>query len=1089
MTDQLPQKSLTTPIPANETERLAALHRYKILDTPPEAAFDRITALAARLFQMPTALISLVDESRAWFKSRYGFDWQEMPHDATLCSFALLDDDVFIVPDAQQDDRFACNPFVQDEPGVRFYAGAPLLSHDGFNLGTLCVVDTQPRDPLSAEQQATLVDLAAMVVDELELRLATHKTAQSEEKYRTLFESIDEGFCICEMLFNENGIPIDYRFLEVNSVFEQLTGLEQATGKTIRELVPNFEAAWIEIYGTVVQTGEPVRVENKSTAMNRWFDVNAFRIGEAQSHQFAILFTNITKRKRTEQALRESEERSVLAIRVAQLGTWRYVLATNLVELDARMREIWGEPEDAVVLPLSQIVERIHPDDRAQVTSAISAALDPTSSDTYEIDYRIVWDDGSERWISANGQATFAGKGTLRQAVEFLGTAVDITDRKQAEVALQQTSAELERQVQRFDAITTSVPDFIYTFDQSGRFTYSNQQLLNLLQKTLAEVLGKNFFDLEYPIDLATRLQNQIQQVIETRQPVRDETPYTSVVGTRAYEYIFVPLFDANGAVESVAGVTRDITERKQSEATLLEQANLLQLIIDSIGDGLILANPQGEFVLTNQAAESIFGRLTNEKPCDEWSKTYGLFLPDGQTFFPDEQLPLFRAIQGEYVNDVEVFVRHNPAVEGRWVSISGFPVRDRSGELTGGVITCRDITERQRILQQEQAARASAEQANRIKDEFLAVLSHELRTPLNPILGWTRLLQLGKLDAARTTEALKIIERNAKLQAQLIEDLLDISRIMQGKLSWTATPVSLTEVISEALETVRLAAEAKHITIRLDLDLDPAICSVSGDAARLQQVVWNLLTNAVKFTSHGGQVTVEVRQLGRFAQIRVIDTGKGINPNFLPHVFEYFRQEDGSITRRFGGLGLGLAIVRQIVEMHGGTVRAESQGENQGATFIVLLPVLPQATPILSEPSFPKTTTKVTLDNIKILLVDDDPDTREFQTFLLEQSGARVTAVTSGLEALQALEQLIPNAIVSDIGMAQMDGYTLISQIRSRPANRGGTIPAIALTAYAAEVDHLRAIGAGFQAHITKPVKPEILIKTIVSLLNRNQQ
>ncbi len=527
-----------------------------------------------------------------------------------------------------------------------------------------------------------------------------------------------------------------------------------------------------------------------------------------------------------------------------------------------------------------------------------------------------------------------------------------------------------------------------------------------------------------------------------------------------------------------------DLTQRKQAEAALQEQSQLMQLILTNIGDGLIMANRQGEFVLFNQAAERMFGRLTNERSPQEWSRTYGLYLPDGQTLFPDRQLPLYRAIQGEYATDVEVFVRRNPTDAGRWLSISGFPVRDGRGDITGGVITCRDVSERKRILQQEQAAREEAERANRIKDEFLAVLSHELRSPLNPILGWTQLLQSGKLNAVRQREALATIERNAKLQTQLIEDLLDISRIMQGKMSLTITSVSLTFVISAAVETVRLAAEAKNIQIVLDFA--PEVALVSGDAARLQQVVWNLLTNAVKFTPNNGQVTVELRQLDQLAQIRVIDTGKGINPQFLPYVFEYFRQEDGSTTRKFGGLGLGLAIARQIVEMHGGRVRAQSQGEGQGATFIVQLPTMKQTASLVSEPIQTQTDAGLLLEGIQILLVDDEPDTREFQAFLLEQSGAIVTAVASGKEALQALERSIPDVLVSDIGMAQMDGYMLLQQIRSRPPNQGGTIPAIALTAYAAEIDRQQALQVGFQTHITKPVEPSVLVRAISLSLGR---
>ncbi|NJK74304.1 MAG: response regulator [Microcoleus sp. SU_5_6] len=390
---------------------------------------------------------------------------------------------------------------------------------------------------------------------------------------------------------------------------------------------------------------------------------------------------------------------------------------------------------------------------------------------------------------------------------------------------------------------------------------------------------------------------------------------------------------------------------------------------------------------------------------------------------------------------------------------------------------------ERANLLVSIQHHAEQLRRANQIKDEFLAVLSHELRSPLTPILGWTRLLQNVKLNESRQREALASIERNAKLQTQLIEDLLDISRIMQGKLTLTTASVNLNFTISAALETARLAAQAKQIQIQLDLA--PEISLVCGDPARLQQVVWNLLANAVKFTPKGGQVTVELRQVGSQVQMRVIDTGKGIAPQFLPHVFEYFRQEDATTTRKFGGLGLGLAIVRQIVEMHGGKVKADSSGENQGATFTVLLPAIPQAVrPAAEVSSREAEKSQAPLSNMEILVVDDDEDTRDFQTFLLEQSGARVTAVASGPEALEVLDRSVPDLLVSDVGMADMDGYMLIRKIRSRPPETGGKVPAIAVTAYAREFDRQKALQTGFQRHITKPIECQELIEAISELI-----
>ncbi|AVH69930.1 hybrid sensor histidine kinase/response regulator [Nostoc sp. 'Lobaria pulmonaria (5183) cyanobiont'] len=396
----------------------------------------------------------------------------------------------------------------------------------------------------------------------------------------------------------------------------------------------------------------------------------------------------------------------------------------------------------------------------------------------------------------------------------------------------------------------------------------------------------------------------------------------------------------------------------------------------------------------------------------------------------------------------------------------------------------CAQAMERARLYEAEQTARKAAENANRIKDEFLAVLSHELRSPLNPILGWSKLLQTKKLDEKTIPQALKTIERNAKLQAQLIEDLLDISRILQGKISLNIYPVDLTSVISAAMETVRLSAEAK--SIEMHISLEPNLGQVLGDSNRLQQIVWNLLSNAVKFTPEGGRVDIRLSSCSKSnsnsAIIQVSDTGKGIDPNFLPYVFEYFRQENSSTTRKFGGLGLGLAIVRHLVELHGGTVQVESEGEDRGATFTVRLPLIQNQLEIKQDSSDSEPSSN--LNGVKILVVDDDTDTREFITFLLEQYGANVTAVTSANEALATLAQSLPDILLSDVGMPDVDGCMFMRQLRTLPPEQGGQIRAIALTAYAGEINAQQVLKAGFNKHIAKPVEPSELVDAIANLI-----
>ncbi|HEV8604314.1 MAG TPA: response regulator [Tepidisphaeraceae bacterium] len=387
----------------------------------------------------------------------------------------------------------------------------------------------------------------------------------------------------------------------------------------------------------------------------------------------------------------------------------------------------------------------------------------------------------------------------------------------------------------------------------------------------------------------------------------------------------------------------------------------------------------------------------------------------------------------------------------------------------------------------------AEAREANRMKDEFLATLSHELRTPLNAMLGWTRLLRMGKLDAADTAHGLEVIERNVSAQAKLIEDLLDVSRIMTGKMRLNIRPMSLKLVIEAAIDAVRPAADAKEIQTTTSFDAEAD--HMSGDADRMQQVVWNLLTNAIKFTNRSGKVEVALTRQSGYVQIKVIDNGIGINPEFLPYVFDRFRQADSSSTRHHSGLGIGLAIVRHVAELHGGTVHVESFGQGHGATFTVSLPVSavkleaeqppPQRRTLKSAPTVAPAAAM--LAGLHILLVDDEADAREMLTEVLRRHQARVTAVGSARDALVELDRALPDVLISDIAMPDDDGYSLIRKVRGRTAEQGGQVPAMALTAYAREEDRTRALAAGYQVHVPKPVEPNELATVVAALAGRN--
>ncbi len=438
-----------------------------------------------------------------------------------------------------------------------------------------------------------------------------------------------------------------------------------------------------------------------------------------------------------------------------------------------------------------------------------------------------------------------------------------------------------------------------------------------------------------------------------------------------------------------------------------------------------------------------------------------------------------------------------------RWIAASGQSVQvdldePQSFKMFG---IARDITERkhgeadrERLLANEHAARQAAEEASRMKDEFLAVLSHELRSPLNAIVGYANLMRDGSIQPEEAPRMIEIILRNARAQEQLIDDMLDVSRIITGKMGLNLGLVEPKAVIHNALDVARPAAEAKRITLNAEFDQSMGV--ITGDANRLQQAVWNLLSNAVKFTPAGGEVTVQLTRDDSYIKIRVSDTGKGINPEYLPHVFNRFSQEDYSTTRRYGGLGLGLSIVRHIAELHGGSVRAASEGEGRGTTFVIRLPMRVEQT---AEPQSAdshkiiddaqnevESGRELRLDGARVLVVDDDADTRQLLQRVLESHGASVKTAASASEALEMIAASPPDALVADIGMPDEDGYTLMRKVRSLPSSRGGTVPALALTAYARPEDRAKALTAGFQQHVAKPVEPDELAAVVAELTGR---
>ncbi len=544
-----------------------------------------------------------------------------------------------------------------------------------------------------------------------------------------------------------------------------------------------------------------------------------------------------------------------------------------------------------------------------------------------------------------------------------------------------------------------------------------------------------------------------------------------------ADDYLIKP-FSARELLARIEA-TLKLAELRKTAQTLRFQTEIaeasLQSVLSSLRDGFYTLDRQWNFTYVNdrllEIADSQRKMIVNK---NIWE-----LYPDLINTELEHQLR--RAMKERNSCQFEYYY----SVWDRWYENRIYPVPDGLAVLVADISDRKYIErEREQLLVRETLARGKAEELSRLKDEFLAIVSHELRTPLNPILGWSQLLSAGKLDTGQTAKGIAIIERNAKLQAQLIEDLLDVSRILRGKIKLNKTALNLANVINSAIATVELTAQAKSILIVTDFE--PNV-GVLGDAQRLQQIVWNLLANAIKFTTESGKITVKLNRIGRSARIQVIDTGQGIEPEFLPHVFDRFRQADSASTRNFGGLGLGLAIVRNLTELHDGSIAVESPGKDRGATFSVEIPLESDSAEILSDPPLDNLVPTKQLQGIRILAVDDEPDSLSLLAFILEQQGAEVTTATSASKAIEALSESAFELLISDIGMPVVNGYELMRQIRALESPLAN-IKAIALSAYAADFDRQQAKEAGFQQHIAKPLNVDALVATVSKLVNQNQ-
>lgn len=1132
--------------PLGDPARLDALHAADLLDSGADEAFDRFTRLAASLLDAPIALVSLVDADRQFFKSCVGLrePWasaRQTPLSHSFCQHAVTSRDIFVVDDARQHPLVKGNLAIHDL-GVVAYLGVPLITSDGHALGSFCVIDSRPRR-WSDREIGIVRDLAGAVMTEIELR-AQVRAARREARDRQIAERRLRVEHAMSAAMAEASDLKDASRRMLDAVREaygwdwSALWIADRDARVLRcaetRFVADFGAGDFDemsrsttlpvgagLPGRVWETGKPVWIEDVQSDTNFPRRAAARKAGLHGAFCFPLLWdgevVGVTEFLTREVQPPDEPLLSMLEATGAQLGQF---IRRKQVEDEVRRGEarlaavvrtaldcIVGMDHEGRVTEWNPAAERTfgYSRDEAIGQEMASLIIPPALRDSHRA--------GLRRYL-ATGEGPVLGRRFEIAAVrrngsefpveltiirlpsdgppEFTGHIRDLAASKRAEEARRISELRWQRLVEQ-SPLSTQI------FAPDGTIRQMNGAWERLWGVTPADLPGYNILHDEQLIGhgVMPLFHRAFAGEAVTIEPIDYMVDQGQHAGKRRWcgAYVY-PVKDDAGRVKEVVLVHNDVTEQRMAEEALRDSEERLRAIFQQTEAGIAQVDLSGRFVLVNDRYAQIAGRSHEELS--------NLRMQD--ITHPDD-LPHSLALLQQAISDGTPFVIEKryvrPDGSHAWVSNSVSVIRGADGKPDGVVAATVDITDRRRaeaereqLLESERAARVEAERASRMKDEFLATLSHELRTPLNAILGWSQVLTRGSRDEGDLTKGLQTIERNARAQTQIIEDLLDMSRIVSGKVRLDVQRVDLGELVRLAVETVRPSAEVRGI--RLQTVLDPNAGPVSGDPNRLQQVFWNLLSNAVKFTPKGGRVQVVLERVNSDVEVSVIDTGEGIRPDFLPHVFDRFRQGDPTTTRNHGGLGLGLSIVKELVELNGGSVRVRSLGTGHGATFVVRLPVTvirPEAEPAgerrhprASPSSMAPTDNCVRIEGVKVLIVDDEPDARALVKRLLEDCGVEVSTAASAAEALDTLQSQRPHVLISDVGMPGEDGYSLIRRVRALGPEHGGDVPAVALTAYARSEDRTRSILAGFQLHIAKPIEASELIAVIAALAGRSR-